>query len=50
MSLALLGKLCILASIFISILYCIELFPTVVRYTVSMQTVFIRSHYVLLTL
>lgn len=31
MTLALLGKLCILASIFISVLYCIELFPTVVR-------------------
>lgn len=31
MSLALLGKLCILASIFISILYSIELFPTAVR-------------------
>ncbi|KAM9766969.1 solute carrier family 22 member 13 isoform 2-T2 [Menidia menidia] len=31
MSLALLGKLCILAAIFISILYSIELFPTGVR-------------------
>ncbi|XP_068165788.1 si:dkey-190l8.2 isoform X2 [Antennarius striatus] len=31
MSLALLGKLCILASVFIFILYGIELFPTVVR-------------------
>lgn len=31
MSLALLGKLCMLAAIFISILYSIELFPTVVR-------------------
>ncbi|KAI4792017.1 hypothetical protein KUCAC02_033665 [Chaenocephalus aceratus] len=29
MSLALLGKLCILAALFISILYSIELFPTV---------------------
>lgn len=32
MSLALLGKLCILAAIFVSTLYSIELFPTVVRY------------------
>ncbi|KAK5611038.1 hypothetical protein CRENBAI_022844 [Crenichthys baileyi] len=31
MSLALLGKLCILAATFISVLYCIELFPTIVR-------------------
>ncbi|XP_012709393.2 solute carrier family 22 member 13 isoform X2 [Fundulus heteroclitus] len=31
MGLALLGKLCILAATFISVLYCIELFPTVVR-------------------
>ncbi|XP_075904667.1 solute carrier family 22 member 13 isoform X3 [Nelusetta ayraudi] len=31
MTLALLGKLCILASIFISVLYSIELFPTMVR-------------------
>ncbi|XP_041834722.1 solute carrier family 22 member 13 isoform X2 [Melanotaenia boesemani] len=31
MALALLGKLCILAATFISILYSIELFPTVVR-------------------
>uniref|UniRef100_A0A3B3UIL2 Solute carrier family 22 member 13-like n=1 Tax=Poecilia latipinna TaxID=48699 RepID=A0A3B3UIL2_9TELE len=31
MSLALLGKLCILAATFISVLYCIELFPTGVR-------------------
>lgn len=31
MSLALLGKLCILASIFVSVLYSIELFPTMVR-------------------
>ncbi|XP_062236305.1 si:dkey-190l8.2 isoform X2 [Platichthys flesus] len=31
MGLALLGKLCILAAIFISTLYAIELFPTVVR-------------------
>ncbi|XP_039907661.1 solute carrier family 22 member 6 isoform X1 [Simochromis diagramma] len=31
MSLALLGKLCVLAAIFISTLYSIELFPTVVR-------------------
>ncbi|XP_051797995.1 solute carrier family 22 member 13-like [Acanthochromis polyacanthus] len=31
MSLALMGKLCILATSSISILYCIELFPTVVR-------------------
>lgn len=31
MALALLGKLCILAAIFISTLYSIELFPTVVR-------------------
>ncbi|XP_054882155.1 solute carrier family 22 member 13 isoform X2 [Poeciliopsis prolifica] len=31
MSLALLGKLCILAASFISVLYCIELFPTGVR-------------------
>lgn len=31
MTLALLGKLCILASIFVSVLYSIELFPTVVR-------------------
>ncbi|TKS65316.1 Solute carrier family 22 member 13 [Collichthys lucidus] len=31
MGLALLGKLCILAAIFISVLYSIELFPTVVR-------------------
>lgn len=32
MCLALLGKLCILAAIFITVLYGIELFPTVVRY------------------
>uniref|UniRef100_A0A3B5MDN9 Uncharacterized protein n=1 Tax=Xiphophorus couchianus TaxID=32473 RepID=A0A3B5MDN9_9TELE len=31
LSLALLGKLCILAATFISVLYCIELFPTGVR-------------------
>uniref|UniRef100_A0A3P8SJB0 Si:dkey-190l8.2 n=1 Tax=Amphiprion percula TaxID=161767 RepID=A0A3P8SJB0_AMPPE len=31
MSLALMGKLCILATTSISILYCIELFPTMVR-------------------
>lgn len=31
MTLALLGKLCILASIFVSVLYSIELFPTMVR-------------------
>uniref|UniRef100_A0A3B4ZHM9 Solute carrier family 22 member 13-like n=1 Tax=Stegastes partitus TaxID=144197 RepID=A0A3B4ZHM9_9TELE len=31
MSLALVGKLCILAAATISVLYCIELFPTVVR-------------------
>lgn len=31
LGLALLGKLCILAASFITILYSIELFPTVVR-------------------
>ena len=37
MSLALLGKLCILAAIFISILYSIELFPTGVRYDTRLK-------------
>ena len=32
LSLALLGKLCVLGAGFITILYSIELFPTVVRY------------------
>ncbi|XP_070786936.1 solute carrier family 22 member 13 [Enoplosus armatus] len=43
MSLALLGKLCILAAIFISVLYSIELFPTVVRQRcVSLVNLFFR--------
>ncbi|XP_021167030.2 organic cation transporter-like protein isoform X1 [Fundulus heteroclitus] len=37
MGLALLGKLCILAATFISVLYCIELFPTVVRYKTALH-------------
>lgn len=38
LSLALLGKLCILSAIFIGILYSIELFPTMVRYACHMTS------------
>lgn len=44
MTLALLGKLCILASIFVSVLYSIELFPTVVRYVLSLPLSLTHTH------
>lgn len=43
MTLALMGKLCMQSTYCVSVLYGIELFPTVIRYTISKQTYLIKN-------